>query len=82
MAAGRPIELRGGGQIVRPRYTTKRKGEIIVKISALIAELEAAKAEFGDLEVYKGIAPYFERVFESRTDWVEGEDALVRVLAL
>jgi hypothetical protein len=53
-----------------------------VKISALIAELEAAKAEFGDLEVYKAIPPYFERVFESRTDWVEGEDVLVRVLAL
>lgn len=53
-----------------------------MKISALIAELEAAKAEFGDLEVYKDIPPYFERVFESRTDWVEGEDSLVRVLAL
>jgi hypothetical protein len=53
-----------------------------VKISDLIAELEAAKAEFGDLEVYKAVLPYFERVFESRTDWIEGEDALVRVLAL
>lgn len=53
-----------------------------MKISALVAELEAAKAEFGDIEVYKNIPPYFERVFESHTDWVEGEDALVRVLAL
>lgn len=53
-----------------------------MKISDLIAELEAAKAEFGDMEVYKAIPPYFERVFESRTDWIEGEDALVRVLAL
>lgn len=53
-----------------------------MKISGLIAELEKAKSEFGDLEVYKGIPPYFERVFESHTDWVEGEDALVRVLAL
>lgn len=53
-----------------------------MKISALVAELDAAKAEFGDLEVYKDIPPYFERVCESRTDWVEGEDALVRVLAL
>lgn len=53
-----------------------------MKISDLIAELEAAKAEFGDLDVYKDIPPYFERVFESRTDWVEGKDSLVRVLAL
>lgn len=53
-----------------------------MKISGLIAELEAAKAEFGDLEVYKGIVPYFEPVLETCTDWVEGEDALVRVLAL
>lgn len=53
-----------------------------MKISRLVAELEKAKAEFGDLEVYKGIMPYFEPVFEARTDWVEGEDALVRVLAL
>lgn len=53
-----------------------------MKISQLVAELEAAKAEFGDLEVYKSIAPYFEPVRESRTDWVEGDDALTRVLAL
>ena len=60
----------------------QREGETQMKISQLVAELEAAKAEFGDLEVYKAIAPYFEPVVESRTDWVEGEDALVRVLAL
>lgn len=53
-----------------------------MKINDLIAELEKAKAEFGDLEVYKDIPPYFERVLESRTDWVEGKDSLVRVLAL
>lgn len=53
-----------------------------MKISDLIAELEEAKAEFGDLGVYKNIVPYFEPVLETRTDWREGEDALVRVLAL
>lgn len=53
-----------------------------MKISQLVAELEAAKAEFGDLEVYKQILYEFKPIKESRTDWVEGEDALVRVLAL
>lgn len=63
---------------------TQQKGKVktTMKISGLIAELEKVKAGFGDLEVYKEIAPYFEPVLEVCPDWTEGDDALTRVLAL
>lgn len=51
-------------------------------ISQLVARLEAVKAEYGDLPVYKGIVEHFNPVTDVEASWVEGEDALVRVLEL